>query len=136
MSPGPKGERRQGYPVEPPCMWGHGMVVEVVAAELGALVVAVLEVPDGLVAAPDTIDPIPSPNPSAPPATPIPNRILLKRLFIGIHSFWRSVSAASPENFHPCGTSLYFLPRSRAREHLSGHRSSCGLRVEVMTVTP
>jgi hypothetical protein len=90
-------------------MCGHGMVVDVVAAELGALVGAVLEVPGGLVAAPDTIDPIPSPNPNAPPATPSPNRILLKRLFIGIHSFWRSVSAASPGNFHPCGTSLYSL---------------------------
>ena len=75
-------------------MCGHGMVVEVVVAEVGAVVV--LEEPDGLVAAPETIDPIPRPNPNVPPTTPRPSRILPKWLFICILSFWRSGSIAMP----------------------------------------
>ena len=73
------------------------MVVEVVVAEVGAVVVAVFEEPDGLVAAPETIDPIPSPNPSVPPTTPSPSRILAKGFFICILSFLRSGSIASPD---------------------------------------
>lgn len=52
----------------------EGAVVEAVVVELGAVV----DDPDGVLAAPDVSDPIPSPNPNAPPATPTPSRILPK----------------------------------------------------------
>lgn len=47
-----------------------------------AVVVAVFDEPDGVVAAPEVRDPIPSPNPNVPPATPSPSMTLLKGLFI------------------------------------------------------
>jgi hypothetical protein len=82
------------------------------------------------VAAPETIDPIPSPNPNVPPTTPSPSRILPKGLFICILSFWPSGSIARPET----SSVLYFLSRSRTHERLSELRSSCGLNDELMTV--
>ena len=49
-------------------------VVEGVVVELGNVV----DEPDGVEAAPDVSDPIPSPNPNVPPATPSPSSILPK----------------------------------------------------------
>ena len=73
------------------------MVVEVVVAEVGAVVVAEVEDPDGLVEAPETIDPTPSPSPSVPPTTPSPSRILPKGFFICVLSLLRSGSIASAD---------------------------------------
>lgn len=52
----------------------EGAAVEAVVVELGAVV----DDPDGVLAAPEVIAPIPSPIPKVPPATPRPSRILPK----------------------------------------------------------
>ena len=106
------GKRRHDYRVDAPFMCGHGMVVDVVVAELGALVVGVLEEPDGLVAAPETMEPIPSPNPNDPPTTPSASRILLKGFFI-----WTSPSGEAAALPHP--ESSFVLHFLHAVEHVN-----------------
>ena len=100
------GRRPWRYPVAAPFICGHGVVVEGVVVELGVVVVAVVDEPDGVLAAPDITDPIPSPNPNVPPATPSPSSTLLKGLISNLLLTKRQIRFAHTQ-YACCTSALY-----------------------------